>query len=206
MKKLLPLLLVTSCGPYYVGAQPVDVLDEMLASRPTVIADPVPDFKVESPREAEPTVGPLTEAVAPAPVIGWDGREVVPENQRPLHGLSTDPDTHSNLLGMYMDAKESVDHLKLEVASMGDLLSHQDGILAQKAGELTAKDEVIASLQLQIASELADRNDLEARLVTAQIRRLEAEKQLLINILGADPEEAEEPVEAPVESVAQAKP
>lgn len=198
MKHLWTLLLVTSCGPYYVGTKPVEPAEELMASIPVVVAVE-PGDQPGAPDEAmaaepEPAQGP-------APLVGWDGREVTPDN-RPLHGLEDGEDTHGNLLSMYMDSKEEVDQLKLELAAMGDLRVKQDQMLSDRAAEIASRDTMIAALEEQLATESELRRDLEARLVTAQIRRLEAEKQLLLNILGVDPDEAE----APPTAVAEAKP
>jgi hypothetical protein len=178
MKYLTLLLFLTSCGPYYVGTKPVDPAEELMASRPVVAIVPevveakAPDQKVTA---------------APAPLIGWDGKEVTSDD-RPLHGLDPGEDTHGNLLSMYMDSKEEVDQLKLELAAMADLRQKQDSMLEASQAEIVGRDSSIATLQGQLDAERMKSQDLEARLVTAQIRRLEAEKQLLLNILGVEPE------------------
>jgi len=186
MKHLLPLLFLTSCGPYYVGTKPVDPAKELMASIPVVVAvEPV----------TEPKAPTVTEAAAqgPAPMIGWDGKEVTSDD-RPLHGLDQGEDTHGNLLSMYMDSKQEVDQLKLELAAMGDLQAKHEELLEERAAEIASRDMTIASLESQQTMERNRCQDLEGRLVTAQIRRLEAEKQLLLNILGDKPEQSAEPV------------
>lgn len=187
---LLLLLPLASCGPYYVGSKPVDVADELLAARPVVVAEPA---------AVEPAPAPVV--AEPVELIGWDGQPVVPE-ERPLHGLESGEDTRGNLLSMFMEAKDEVDQLRLEVAALSDLRLKQEALLQERADGLETKDQRIAQLEAQVADEQARRSDVEARLVTAQIRRLEAEKQLLLNILGEDPESAE--LASP--SVAQAQP
>ena len=179
MKYVPLLLLMASCGPYYVGAKPVDVAKELIAARPVVVAEPASS----EPQVAEPEV-----PAGPAPLIGWDGKEV-DDNDRPLHGIDMGEDTHGNLLSMYMDSKQEVDQLKLELAAMADLQAKQDTLLEARQLEITKRDMKITALEGELATERLQGKDLEARLVTAQIRRLEAEKQLLLNILGVEPED-----------------
>jgi len=107
--KYLPLLLLTAaCGPYYVGAKPVSVAKELLATASDVIA---------APASSEPQVAQPEVPAGPAPLIGWDGR-AVSGDERPLHGIDMGEDTHGNLLSMYMDSKQEVDQLKLELAAV----------------------------------------------------------------------------------------
>ena len=51
---------------------------------------------------------------------------------------------------------------------------------------LRGERDAITGLEAELAAERARTADLEARLVTAQIRRLEAERQLLLHLLGAE--------------------
>jgi hypothetical protein len=175
MKCLLPLLMLTSCGSYYVGRKPVDLKEELVAQVPVVVAAPV-----EKPQ-------PKTEA-APAeakPLVGWDGKAVQPDD-RPLHGVDTGEGGHSSLLSMYMDTKEEADLLRLELQSLSAMLDKQNQLISQHDAIVAGKDQEIVRLEMDLISSKAAREDLEARLVTAQIRRLEAEKQLLLNILGVE--------------------
>ena len=199
MKYLIPLLCLTSCGPYYVGRKPVDLADELVAQVPVV---------VQEPASAEAAPG-LTPAAAQtdelAPLIGWDGKPVEPVD-RPLHGVDTGEGGHTSLLSMYMDTKELAEQLELEVVTLSDMLDTQNGIIAGHDAVLAVRDARIAELELELQASEASREDLEARLVTAQIRRLEAEKQLLLNILGVEETPAEEPPLEPTTTVAATAP
>ena len=183
MKALLPLLFLASCGPYYVGKQPTEAPAALSVAREAEVAAPTEESTVGPQPASMQTVG------APAPKIGWDGKEVV-ANDRPLHGVATGEDTKSSLLGMFMDAKEEVDQLKLEVMSLRSLKTEQDDLLAARGAALEERAATIAGLQGELTTERERAADLEARLVTAQIRRLEAERQLLLNILAAEPQPA----------------
>lgn len=191
--KLWPLiLLLPSCGTYYVGRKPVDLDEELMAQRPVVVQQPA---TVEAaavppaiaPEKAEPEV-----EEEPAPLIGWDGREVE-ASDRPLHGVDTGEGGHSSMLSMYMDARTQVEHLKLEVSSINEMLAKQNEIIAGHDAVLAGKEAEIQRLQLDLMTSEAARADLEDRLITAQIRRLEAEKQLLLKLLGVEEKAEEKP-------------
>lgn len=189
MKALPLLLLLASCGPYYVGAQPAEASPELQTASPVV-----------GPELAGPGIESASAPVqATAPKIGWDGKEIV-ENDRPLHGVTPGEDTHSNLLGMFMDAKQEVDQLKLEVLTLRNMKTEQDGLIEARGAAIGASEATIVSLRAELATERARASDLEARLLTAQIRRLESEKLLLMNILESGPQEVADG------SLAQAKP
>jgi hypothetical protein len=90
------------------------------------------------------------------------------------------------MLQQYQEALEERDALRIEV----DALTHQLELMQLRITELqtelqggdlhaTGLEHEIESLRGQVAGLQADNEDLSARLVTAQIRRLEAEKDLI---------------------------
>lgn len=199
MKYIIPLLCLTSCGSYYVGRKPVDLADELVAQVPVVVQEP-------AAAESAPGLTPAAaQAEEPAPLIGWDGKAVEPVD-RPLHGVDTGEGGHTSLLSIYMETKELAEQLELEVVTLSDMLDTQNGIIAGHDAVLAVRDARIAELELELQASEASREDLEARLVTAQIRRLEAEKQLLLNILGVEETPAEEPPLEPTTTVAATAP
>ncbi|MFT6362549.1 MAG: hypothetical protein ACJAZ8_000956 [Planctomycetota bacterium] len=112
------------------------------------------------------------------PAIGWDGEPVV-ENVAALHELESDNSTRGNLVEWY--AKAIADKEALQ----GSLMYERDKVDAltrelETALAVAAVDaQEISGLKIEIARQKTERQDLEARLVTAQIRRLESEKLLL---------------------------
>lgn len=195
MKHLWPLLLLTSCGTYYVGRKPVDLADELVAQVPVVVKETEP---------AGPKPEPQAKPAVEAPLIGWDGKEIKADD-RPLHGIDTGEGGHSSLLSMYMDTKEEAELLALEVRTLSDMLAKQEGVIAANDSVVAAKNAEIAGLQMDLLTSEASRADLEARLVTAQIRRLEAEKQLLLNILGVEEQAPTEDTPTPADTTLAAK-
>ncbi|MDF1800004.1 MAG: hypothetical protein P1V81_12570 [Planctomycetota bacterium] len=192
---LLASLALTSCGPYYVGRAPIEPAAELMASLPKVtpeptapIPDPVPSTSVgkeQTPEVQDVPVAAATEAAVRGPAIGWDGKDVV-EDARPLHELEADAGSRGYLIDLYVKTKERVDELELEVEVLRDLQLQQEAQIAQRDSALTGERTIISGLEAELEAERERNVDLEARLVTAQIRRLEAERQLLLNLLGED--------------------
>lgn len=173
----LALTLGACSGPYYLGKMPVDPADELFAGRPEVT--PEPTAPVASPLPGLPNP---EDPADPAPLIGWDGKEVTPDD-RPLHELETDAGSRNYLIDLYVKSKERVDELEVEVMDLHDLLGAQEGVISERDALLLAERDKVTDLEGQLAAERARTADLEARLITAQIRRLEAERQLLVNLL-----------------------
>jgi hypothetical protein len=201
------LLASVSCAPYYVGRKPLApepglAVSEQVAPseravpkvEATVVALPNPPAaKQEEPvRPTVPTglsaddwgdeqaVVNVENANMPskAPAYGWDGQPV-DENSRKLHQLEGSEETRGVMIDMYTEEiaknEELQKSLFLERDTVDRLLAD---ILTLKAVASVDAQE-IAALKLDLAEKVQEKDDLEARLVTAQIRRLQAEKLLL---------------------------
>lgn len=106
--------------------------------------------------------------------------------EQPTRSLPEAVQSRSLLIDDYSRVLDERDALRAENASLQEhirelesrLLAAEKGLGAGKS-EARASEERVAQLQYQLDLSEQERADLEARLVTAQIRRLEAEKSLL---------------------------
>ncbi|MBI1379868.1 MAG: hypothetical protein GC161_02125 [Planctomycetaceae bacterium] len=83
------------------------------------------------------------------------------------------------LLEMYQQALEDRDTLEMEVGTLTARLEHMQARATELETQLAATDAARAKLAQDGETLRAENQDLAARLVTAQIRRLEAEKMLI---------------------------
>jgi hypothetical protein len=197
---IVALFATASCSPYYVGRRPLDSEPAMLQAAesqvasetegaespaatgigqgPNVVGTDVPSNQDDwgDVSVAGTTSNPSMPAANLA--YGWDG-EPVGENVAALHELESDNSTRGNLVEWYADAiadKEALQGSLMFERDKVDTLS-RDLETAQAVAAVDAQE--IAALKAEITKLELDHKDLEARLVTAQIRRLESEKLLL---------------------------
>ena len=202
---IVALFATASCSPYYVGRRPLDSEPAMLQAAATQ-AEQI-QVAAEAERIGEPAAagigqgpdvvgadvvpnqddwGDAPQAVntsnanmpAANPAYGWDGKPVG-ENVALLHELESDNSTRGNLVEWYAEAiadKEALQGSLMYERERVDALT-RDLETALAVAAVDAKE--IADLKAELAQGKLDNKDLEARLVTAQIRRLESEKLLL---------------------------
>ena len=202
---IVALLATASCSPYYVGRRPLDSEPAMLQAAATqaeqiqaaaqaervdepapIGIGPGPDVSGAEMATNQDDWGDAPEVVntsnanmpAKNPAYGWDG-EPVGENVAALHELESDNSTRGNLVEWYANAiadKEALQGSLMYERERVDALT-RDLETALAVAAVDAQE--IADLKAELARQKVDRQDLEARLVTAQIRRLESEKLLL---------------------------
>ncbi|MCZ6597399.1 MAG: hypothetical protein O7B99_07170 [Planctomycetota bacterium] len=122
-------------------------------------------------------------AAADSQLVDWgvfDAREPgVPQVGPPTHGVEPTESGRLYILELYQGVLDDRDALSLEVAGLSErfelALARIQGLeLSEAASEARAQE-----LEASTESLAAENRDLAARLTTAQIRRLEAEKLLL---------------------------
>jgi hypothetical protein len=153
-----------------------------------------------SPQPA-PRSGPIDQAMAAAtgrqPVPGSAGlesrnvydadggpaRALTPGNVGRLGGAERELELGGSgrmyLLEMYQQALDEREALEIEVGALTSRIEQLLSRLADSDAALTSEREARATLERDVAALRSENQDLAGRLVTAQIRRLEAEKMLL---------------------------
>ncbi len=123
----------------------------------------------------------------PAPLLGWNGGVVdSPEdgaiqtvNGTPTRGLEPTIEGRNHIIELYQAVLDERDQLITEVTALQTALgSSQTQLEAARSG-MAERDTRISALEEGSRSLTEENNTLAARLTTAQIRRLEAEKLLL---------------------------
>lgn len=103
----------------------------------------------------------------------------VGELDGPMRELEMSGSGRLYLLEMYQQALEDRDTLEMEVGTLTARLEHMQARATELETQLAATDAARAKLAQDGETLRAENQDLAARLVTAQIRRLEAEKMLI---------------------------
>lgn len=134
------------------------------------------------------------------PLYGWDGGVVdgapqgrVSEQEGTPRGLETPPAGRMHIIELYQQVLDERDALASEVEILRKGLEETSLALEAKTKESLDLGAQVASLEAAHAGLMSDNRDIAARLVQAQIRRLESEKLLLetrIEIERAKSEEA----------------
>lgn len=135
--------------------------------------------------EDAPVAGEQAEPPAPVPLLAWDGGVVdapvqgaVAEGDSPK-GLGPSPAGRMHIIELYQEALDQRDQLRVEVAELGLALERADAALRADAAQNASLEGRLRELEAEVQRLVAQNQDLAARLATAQIRRLEAEKLLL---------------------------
>lgn len=97
----------------------------------------------------------------------------------PSHDVDKAAPGRMYILELYQAAIDERDALQLEVAALNRALERTKNDLAATTAAFDARGEELARSERQRSRLQAENEDLTARLVTAQIRRLEAEKVLI---------------------------
>jgi hypothetical protein len=100
-------------------------------------------------------------------------------NAAPIHGLQPREESRMQLLDLYQRVVGEKESLALEVRALDATLVESKSAQASLANERDLLRARVEALEAQVAQAEDEKNDLAARLTTAQIRRLEAEKLLL---------------------------
>lgn len=143
---------------------------------------------------------PHTETTTEPTLYARDGTPVKADYADEAHALRSESGSRMYLLELYQEAVDRREALELEVGAMNDELGNARRQLAARDGELAAAARKEQSMLEERDRLVAENDDLTARLVTAQIRRLEAEKLLLeakIEWLRAEDAREEAPASAP---------
>ena len=138
-------------------------------------------------QERDPALGGLEPAPpGEEPLLTWDGdvidgpkRGEVVEREDPARGLEPNPGGRTYLLQLYQDVIDERDHLEDEVRALRKALGEAQAQLDDHSASTTGLSTRLDALDAEVERLAAENEDLAARLATAQIRRLEAEKLLL---------------------------
>ena len=146
-------------------------------------------------RENAPTVAPTPEP----PLYAWDDGVVdgapqgrVAEQSGTPRGLETPPAGRAHIIELYQQVLDERDALTTEVEGLRKDLEQTRAALETKTKEAQDLTAQVAALEAARAGLTSDNQDLAARLVQAQIRRLEAEKLLLETRIEVEKAKAEE--------------
>ena len=95
------------------------------------------------------------------------------------HGVEPTESGRLYILELYQEVLDQRDALQGEVSALQSDLEHAQSEIARLGGRATDGESRLGTLEQEAAALRAENLDLAARLTTAQIRRLEAEKLLL---------------------------
>ena len=113
-----------------------------------------------------------------SPVAVQRGGTVDPE-RRSTHELDSADGSRMYILELYQQAIDEKESLQIEVDALSAALDRANDALEQDALRISELQKISEELRAQVATLETEGDDLAARLTTAQIRRLEAEKMLL---------------------------
>lgn len=196
-------------GRYRQTAQPAREAVSALEPTPTAGTPPAPAAPA---RTLTTSTDPLAEAQAnapapaptpPAPLYAWDGGVVdgapqgrVAEQEGTPRGLETPPAGRMHIIELYQQVLDERDALASEVEILRKGLEETRVALEAKTKESIDLSAQVAGLEAARAGLMSDNRDIAARLVQAQIRRLEAEKLLLETRIEVERAKAEEAAQA----------
>lgn len=159
--------------------------------------------------EAQPSAPPTARAPE-APLYAWDGGVVdgapqgrVAEQEGTPRGLETPPAGRMHIIELYQQVLDERDALASEVEFLRKGLEETRVALEARTKESQDLTAQVAALEAARSGLMNDNKDIAARLVQAQIRRLEAEKLLLETRIEVERGKAEE---AALAAAAQARP
>ncbi len=135
---------------------------------------------------ARDQAGASVEAEAAPPLLAWDGGVVqgprpgqVSDQGTPAHGLEPTIEGRMHILELYQAVLDERDSLALEVKALTAALEKSETGLGETRRASSELETRMAALEEAKEALLRQNQELAARLTTAQIRRLEAEKLLL---------------------------
>lgn len=154
------------------------------ACKSTDADEPTPLEPIQRWAEAqEPTLYARDGSVVQGPQAAREGAKSAGEaalgSADPRHDIGARDGSRMYLLELYQKSVEEREALTREVKSLQQALTEVGDAQAKVEKERDAATAQIARLQTELEKARTDNQDLAGRLLTAQIRRLEAEKLLL---------------------------
>jgi hypothetical protein len=147
---------------------------------PQELPKPEPDTWLA---DATPVAGPAPRNAISGGVLDVGIVPAAPEGTAEVaqqrHGIEPTESGRLYILELYQEVLEQRDALMIELNGMTGELERAQGELASLHAAASADQASVGKLQQELALLRAENQDLAARLTTAQIRRLEAEKLLL---------------------------
>ena len=135
--------------------------------------------------DAKPTAGPAPRNAISGGLLDVGVVPAAPEGTptigAPTHGIEPTESGRLYILELYQEILEERDALEIEVSGLLEALETAQAEVANLRGAVQSDSGTLAALNNELALLRAENADLAARLTTAQIRRLEAEKILLEN-------------------------
>jgi len=160
-------------------------------------AGPSADGKGPPPGEGQPSA--QGELAPEAPLYAWDGGVVdgapqgrVTAQDGTPRGLETPPAGRMHIIELYQQVLDERDSLATEVERLRKELDETKLALDAKTRASEELGARVAALEASYKELSEDNQSIAARLVQAQIRRLEAEKMLLETKLESERTKAEE--------------
>ena len=146
---------------------------------------PDPNEAYPASNQAAPAVVD-TSAQAQEPLQAWSGG-VVPDPKAgvqtaqtpPAHGLEPSVDGRMHIIELYQEVLDERDGLADEVRALQTALARTQETLDAERMDAATRETRLSALEERSRALLEENRDLAARLTTAQVRRLEAEKLLL---------------------------
>jgi hypothetical protein len=174
---------------------------EPSAQRADVPSSALAPSQEDTPRDPALTPGP---APAPeAPLYAWDGGIVdgapqgeVRQDRSTPRGLETPPAGRMHIIELYQQVLDERDALSDEVALLRKQLEETSLALEARTKSGSELESRVAALEASHKELLEDNHAIAARLVTAQIRRLESEKLLLETRIEMERQKAEAAAQA----------
>ena len=148
-------------------------------------AENAPETAATEPQEATEGAKPAPSSGGEDPLYAWDGGVVdgaprgVTTAQGDPRGIESSPEGRTHIIELYQQVKDDRDALAEEVELLRKSLEQTSLALEEetrKSNDLSAR---VATLEVSHREMMEDNQAIAARLVQAQIRRLEAEKMLL---------------------------
>jgi len=138
-------------------------------------------------RETPPQAGSWTQQAQDPdkPLYGWDGGVVDSQpqgrvvQQERTRGVEPSPSSRTHIIELYQEVLEERDELVRKVENLNAALLKAEEDIQNKCGESDGFSSQVEALKLEQERLVTRNQELAARLTTAQIRRLEAEKLLL---------------------------
>lgn len=173
---------------------------------PGAVAEPsatTPKSPADDTLEPDPSEGAGNPAPKPAPPLyAWDGGVVdgAPQGhvlpQEGNRGVETPPSGRAHIIELYQQVLDERDALSEEVEQLRRTLAQTNLALAAKTKDAEDLESRLSVLEASHKELMQDNQSIAARLVQAQIRRLEAEKLLLETKIEGERAKAEEAARA----------
>jgi len=177
-------------------------------SSPPLWPEDMPREQPETWLESVPVAGPAPRNVDGGGLLGPGMVSAGPEGTAVVgaatHGVEPTESGRLYILELYQQVLDQRDALEQEVAALQADLELKETEITGLGGRATEGEGRVGMLEQELAALRAENQDLAARLTTAQVRRLEAEKLLLLARI--EMQRAREGLPAADEGVAQKQP